>query len=77
MKFDDAPDLGKIWKKFGKRENFEFLETSPRRKKNISLKHSILPKNHLKTNLFFVQLKHLKSTFTIGKKGKYSLLDFL
>ena len=36
--------------------------------KNISLKHLKLPKNHFKTNLFFVQLKHLKSTFTFGEK---------
>ena len=30
-----------------------------------------MPKNHFKTNLFFVQLKHLKTSFTFGKKWKY------
>ena len=41
---------------------FLILETLPQ-KTNISLKHSELLKNH-KNNLFFVQFKHLKSTFT-------------
>ena len=59
-----GPILGKIWNW----ENFEFLE--PHLEKNISLKHFKLPKNHFKTHLFFGQLKHLKSTFTIGKKMK-------
>ena len=62
------PNLGKI--RNGKILNFG---NPPLRKKNISLKHLKLPKNHFKTNLFFVQLKHLKSTFTFGKKWKYSL----
>ena len=66
--FDDPPslpNLGKIrnW------ESFEFWE-SPLRKKNINLKHLKLPKNHFKTNLFFLQLKYLKCAFTFGKKMK-------
>ena len=36
--------------------------------KNISLKHIKLPKNPFKTHLFFGELKHLKTTFTFGKK---------
>ena len=32
----------------------------------VRLKNLKLPKNHFKTNLFFVQQKHLKSTFTFG-----------
>ena len=68
------PDL--FWGKFeiGKILNFR---NPSLRKKNITLKHLKLPKNHFKTNLFFVQLKHLKfslflksSTFTFGKKLK-------
>ena len=43
---------------------------NPPSEKNISLKHLKLPKNHFKANLFFVQLKHLKSSFTFGKKMK-------
>ena len=42
----------------------------PSEKKNKSLKHLKLPKNHFKTNLFFVQLNHLKTSFTFGKKLK-------
>ena len=38
--------------------------------KNISLKHQKLPKNHFKTNFSFIQLKHLKSTFTFGEKNE-------
>ena len=33
-----------------------------------SLKHLKLPKNHFKTNIFFVHLKNLKCTFTFGKQ---------
>ena len=56
-----------IWiKKYGK---FSILGTPPQ-KKIISLKHLKFTKNHFKTNLFFVQLKHFKSTFTFGKKMK-------
>ena len=69
-KYDDPPppsDL--ICEKIWNWESFEFWETSPQ-KKNISLKHLKLPKNNFKTNLFFVQLKHLKSTFTFGKNLK-------
>ena len=68
MKYDDPPplpNLGKI-RKLGKFLNFG----NPHQKKNISLKHLKLPKNHFKTNLFFVQPKHLKSTFTFGKTLK-------
>ena len=63
------PNLGKIlnW------ENFEFWEPLPQ-KKNVSLKHLKLPKNHYKANLFFVQMKHLKSTFTFGKNLKIRTL---
>ena len=54
----------------------------------MSLKHLKLPKDHFKTNFFFVQLKHLKYTFTFGekmkiepppliKKSKFRILDFL
>ena len=77
-----GPYLGKIWNW----ENFEFWEPPPLRRKNISLKHSKFPKNHFKTNLFFVQRKHLKSTFTFGKNKniasptsyqKVQILDFL
>ena len=35
------------------------FENPPFGQKNISLKHLKLPKNHYKTNLFLVQLKHL------------------
>ena len=60
-----VPDLGKIWNW----ENFEFSE--PHLKTwNLSLKHLKLPKNHFKTNLFFLQLKYLKCAFTFGKKMK-------
>ena len=38
--------------------------------KNISLKHLKLPENHLKTNLYFVQLKHLQSIFKFGENLK-------
>ena len=66
-KFDDPPsDL--ILERIEIRENFNFKK-SPL-KKNISLKHLKLSKNNFKTNLFFVQLKHLKSTFTFVKKMK-------
>ena len=34
------------------------------------LPHLKLPKDHFKTNLFFVQLKHLKSAFTFGNNMK-------
>ena len=51
--------LGKIW-----------IFGTPLKTRNISLKHLKLPKNHFKTNLFFVQLKHWKSTFTFGGKIK-------
>ena len=53
---------------FEKNWKFEFCE--PPLRKNISRKHLKLPKNHFKTNLFFLQLKYLKSTFTFGKKMK-------
>ena len=76
-----VPNLGKNWNW----ENFEFWE--PPSKKTISLKHLKLPKNHFKSNLFFVQLKHLKSTFTFGGKNenstptphlsKFCIVDFL
>ena len=33
----------------------------------IILKHLILPENHFETYLSFVQLKHVKSTFTFRK----------
>ena len=56
-------ELGKFWS----------LETPPQKKK-ISLKHLKLPKNHFKTNLFFNQLNHSKSTFTSGKSWKSGLL---
>ena len=38
-----------------------------------------LPNNHFKTNSFFVQLKHLKSTFSFGSllARAYSTLDVL
>ena len=39
-------------------------------RRNISLKHLNLPKNHFKSNLFFVQPKHLNSTFTFGEKNE-------
>ena len=62
----DAPPLDLIWEKveIGKILNFG----SPPSEKIITLKHLTLPKNHFKTNLFFVQLKHLKSLFTFGEK---------
>ena len=50
------PNLGKNWL-----QRFLILA----RERNISLKHSKLRKNHFKTNLLFVQLKHLESTFDI------------
>ena len=64
-----GPNLGKLsnW------ENFEFWEP-PLKTRNISLEHLKLPKNHFKTKLFIVQLKHLKSAFLqLGKKWKYGL----
>ena len=55
-----------IWEKFeiGK------ILGAPLSKKKISSKHLKLPKNHFKTYLFFVQLKHLKSAFTFVKTLK-------
>ena len=62
---------------------------TPIKKRNISLKHLKLPKNHFKTNLSFVQLKYLKSIFKFGKnlkiwtppplnkKSKFWILDYL
>ena len=49
LKFDDPP-LDLIWENFeiGKILNFG----NPPQRKNISLKHLKLPKNHFKTNLF-------------------------
>ena len=58
-----------IASKFEIRKKFGFWDPPPL-KKNISLKHLKLPKNHLKTNLFFLQLKYLKWTFEFGKKMK-------
>ena len=66
-KFDDPP-LYLIWEKIEIGKIFN-LGTPPQ-KKNISLKHLKLPKNRFKTNLFFVQSKHLKSAFTFGEKMK-------
>ena len=57
------PNLGKI--EIGK--IFNLWAPPPPQKKYMSLKHLKLPKNYFKTNLFFVQLKHLKSTFSFGK----------
>ena len=57
---------------FGKKlklRKFWILGTPPQ-KKIISLKHLKFTKNHFKTNLFFVQLKHLKSTFLFGTNMK-------
>ena len=51
--------LGKLW-----------IFGTPPQIWNISLKHLKLPKNHFKTNLFFVHLKHLKFAFTFGEKNK-------
>ena len=70
------------WKKI------EFWEP-PLGQKNISLNYLKLPKTHYKTNLLFVQLRYLKSTFKFGKtwkfgtpppsykKSKFWILDFL
>ena len=60
-----GPNLGKTWNW----KNVEFWEP-PLNKRNTSLRHLKLPKNNFKPNLFFVQLKHLKSTFTFGKNGE-------
>ena len=57
--------IGKIWNS----ENYQFWDP-PFLGKKISVKHLELLKNDSKTNLFFVQLKHLKSTFTFGKNLK-------
>ena len=51
-------------------ENFVIGKINNDKKKTISLKHLKLPKNHFKTNLFSIQLKHFKSTFTFVKKMK-------
>ena len=37
------------------------------RKRFINLRQLKLPKNHFKTNLFWVQLKHIQSSFKFGK----------
>ena len=57
-----------IWNSdlIGKILNFEY----PSSLKKHKLKHLKLPKNHFKTNLFFVQLKNLMSTFTFGTNLK-------
>ena len=60
--------LGLICEKFKIREIIN-IGTPPLRK-NISLKQLKLPKNHFETNFVFVQLKHLKATFTFGKTLK-------
>ena len=44
--------------------------------KNISLEHLKLPKNHFKTNLFFLQLTENMAP-TLIKKSKFRILDFL
>ena len=67
LKFDDPP-LWPNWEKFEIRKILSF--GNPPQKKNISLKHLKLPKNHFKPNFIFVQLKHLKPTFTFVKKWK-------
>ena len=41
-----------------------FRHTHTPQKKNISLQHLKLPKNHFKTSLIFVELKHFK--YTLG-----------
>ena len=61
--------------------NYECWSPPPRRK-NISLKHLKLPENQVKTNLFFVQLKHSKSTgirtpLPHLKKFTFLIQDFL
>ena len=68
-KFDDPPPSDLIWEKL-KLGKLRILGPPPHRKKIISLKHLKLPKNHFKTNLFFVQLKHLRCTFKFGEKMK-------
>ena len=45
---------------------FWIFGTPPKKTKH-KLKRLKLHINHFKTNLFFVQLKHLKSTFTFGR----------
>ena len=61
FKFDNPPPSDLIWEKceIGKFLNFG----NPPQKRNISLKHLKLPKNHFKTNLFFVNLKHLRHIY--------------
>ena len=63
-KFGDPSPLRPNWEKFeiGKILNFG----TPLKKRNISLKHLKWPKNRFINNLFFVQLRYLKSSFTIG-----------
>ena len=51
--------LGKLW-----------IFGTPPKIWNISLKHLKLPKNHFKTNLFYLQLRYLKCALTFGKKMK-------
>ena len=60
-----VPNLGKIW-------NWEKVEFSepPLKTWNISLKHLKLPKNHFKTNLFFLQLEHLSLHLHFGQTWK-------
>ena len=65
-KFDYPPPPRTYFRKNLNWENFEFWETPSEKKHKLKK----WPKNHFKTNLFFVQLKHLKSTFTFGKKVK-------
>lgn len=48
---------------------------SPPSGKNISLKYLKLLKDHFKTILFFVQLKHLKSTSTFGRNMTIQILN--
>ena len=57
-----------IWEKFEIR--WLWIFGIPPQIWNISLKHLKLPKNHFKTNLFFLQLKYLKCAFEFGKKMK-------
>ena len=67
--FLDPPSPRKVWTflKLGKLGIFE----PPPQIWNISLKHLKLPKNHFKTNLFFLQLKYIKCAFEFGKNLKF------
>ena len=67
--FLDPPPSDLIWEKFEIEKILNF-GNPPRNKKNRSLKHLELPKNHFKTNLFFFSTEAFKVCIYIWEKMK-------